>query len=254
LRPKSVFSYVNCDAIKLCSRLGSMKDKTSLSHLYSRRFPSSQREAKLRLWRELIDGFFQREIDSAGGGKVLEIASGYGEFISQVRCEEKFALDLNPDAEDFVGEEVSFVCESSTKLGKLGFDNLDVIFVSNFLEHLESKLELEQLLVDSLECLKPTGKLIIMGPNLRYLPGKYWDFYDHHLGLTHLSLIEVLDLKGFEIEKVIPKFLPYTASGPYPSHHLLVRLYLKLPWFWKVLGKQFLVVARRRQVTDGGNK
>jgi SAM-dependent methyltransferase len=226
-----------------------MKDKASLSHLYSRRFPSSQREAKIRLWRELIDGFFQREIDSAGGGKVLEIASGYGEFISQVRCEKKFALDLNPDAASFVGDDVSFVCESSTKLSELGIDNLDVIFISNFLEHLESKVELEQLLADSLECLKPTGKIILMGPNLRYLSGKYWDFYDHHLGLTHLSLVEVLDLKGFEIERVIPKFLPYTASGPLPTHHLLVRLYLRLPWFWRVLGKQFLIVARRPQAT-----
>ena len=60
-------------------------------------------------------------------------------------------------------------------------------------------------------------------------PGKYWDFYDHHLGLTHLSLIEVLKLKGFDIEVCIDKFLPYTTKGLLPTHPCLVQIYLYFP-------------------------
>jgi len=228
-----------------------MEDKGYLSKLYQMRFPVSQMETKKRLWKELVDGFFQREINSPNG-RILEIAPGYGEFISQIEGVEKFAIDLNPDAANFVGPEVTFFCESALNIRSLGLRNLDVVFVSNFLEHLGSKADLEQLLDGIHECLGLDGKLIILGPNLRYLPGEYWDFYDHHLGLTHLSLSEVLKLKGFTLELVIPRFLPYTVNGSLPSHPLLVRLYLKIPIAWKLLGKQFLVIARKRVLYDSG--
>jgi SAM-dependent methyltransferase len=227
-----------------------MDDKGALSKLYSRRFPESQRNRKREVWKELIDGFFQREVNAAGAGRVLEIASGYGEFISQITSTEKFALDLNPDAASFVGSGVSFFCESSEKLRVLGLTELDVVFISNYLEHLESKAALEELLGEIHHGLRADGKLIIMGPNLRYLPGEYWDFYDHHLGLTHLSLSEILELKGFVLERVIPRFMPYTASSGLPSHPLLVRLYLRFPLAWRILGKQFLVIATKREVAD----
>jgi SAM-dependent methyltransferase len=225
-----------------------MDDKSALSKLYIRRFPTSKRERKRRIWRVLIDGYFQKEIDSAGGGKVLEIASGYGEFISQIKSSERFALDLNPDAADFAGPGVSFYCESSRKLGSLGIKDLNVVFISNYLEHLDSKATLEELLDEVYDCLGPDGRLIILGPNLRYLPGAYWDFYDHRLGLTHLSLSEILELKGFTLERVIPKFLPYSVNGRLPSHPLLVQVYLKFPPVWKVMGKQFLLIATKRAV------
>jgi SAM-dependent methyltransferase len=224
-----------------------MDDKNALSKLYSRRFPESQRERRRLIWKELIDGVFQSEVNAVGGGRVLEIASGYGEFISQIKSAERFALDLNPDSENFVGSGVSFFCESSDRLDSLGLTQLDVVFMSNYLEHLASKASLEKLLDSISRSLRLNGKLIILGPNLRYLPGEYWDYYDHHLGLTHLSLSEILELKGFALERVIPKFLPYTVNGSLPSHPLLVRLYLKFPLAWRILGKQFLVIASKRQ-------
>jgi hypothetical protein len=75
------------------------------------------------------------------------------------------------------------------------------------------------------------------------LPGEYWDFYDHSLGLTHYSLQEVLKLKNFKIDYCLDKFLPYTTKSKLPSHPLLVRAYLMFPIAWKVLGKQFFIVA-----------
>jgi SAM-dependent methyltransferase len=121
----------------------------------------------------------------------------------------------------------------------------DVIFMSNFLEHLPDKKTLDELLDQCMIALKPGGKLIILGPNLRYLPGEYWDFYDHHLGLTHLSLSEALQLKGFIVKKCIDKFLPYTTQGSLPTHPLLVSAYLKFPFIWRLLGKQFFVVSNK---------
>ena len=41
------------------------------------------------------------------------------------------------------------------------------------------------------------------------------------------------------------RFLPYTIVGA-PQYPLpFVRLYLALPWIWPILGRQFLVIARR---------
>ena len=120
-----------------------------------------------------------------------------------------------------------------------------MIFTSNFLEHLPDKKVLDELLDQVMIALKPGGKFLILGPNLRYLPGEYWDFYDHHLGLTHLSLSEALQLRGFNIDQCIDRFLPYTTKGSLPTHPWLVALYLKIPLAWKFLGKQFFIVASR---------
>jgi hypothetical protein len=88
-----------------------------------------------------------------------------------------------------------------------------------------------------------------MGPNIKYLSKEYWDFYDHTLPLSHLSLNEGLVQSGFEVLRVIPKFLPYTTRSVLPQHTALVRLYLSIPLIWRILGKQFLLVARKSERT-----
>jgi hypothetical protein len=84
-----------------------------------------------------------------------------------------------------------------------------------------------------------------MGPNIKYVGGAYWDFYDHHLALTELSLKEAFEAAGLQPESVWERFLPYTMVNA-PAYPLtLLRLYLAMPFAWKALGKQFLVIARK---------
>jgi hypothetical protein len=52
-------------------------------------------------------------------------------------------------------------------------------------------------------------------------------------------------MQGFDIELCIDRFLPYSTQGSLPTHPWLVRLYLHVPLVWKLLGKQFLVVASK---------
>ena len=84
-----------------------------------------------------------------------------------------------------------------------------------------------------------------MGPNIRYLPGSYWDFFDHHVILTERSLDEALSVTGFTVESAIARFLPYTMVGGPKYPLLLLRLYLNLPFLWWIKGRQFLVIASR---------
>lgn len=154
-------------------------------------------------------------------------------------------MDLNPDAPRYLGAEVEFLLQDCSTRWPLADGSLDVVFTSNFFEHLPDKATLGRTLDEIRRCLKPGGRLVAMGPNIKYLPGAYWDFWDHYVILTELSLREALETRGFKMDVCLGRFLPYTmASGPkWPL--IFLRAYLKLSWAWKFFGKQFLVVAKR---------
>ena len=214
-----------------------------LSELYRIRFAEDQLPRKNAIWRVICQSFLQRFISPEN--TVVDVACGYGEFLNNISAARKIALDLNVDALKYLGPEVEFHQCMATDLGSVVDGRADVVFTSNFLEHLPDKKTLDLFLDQVLIALKPGGKYLILGPNLRYLPGKYWDFYDHHLGLTHLSLSEALRLKSFDIQTCIDRFLPFTTQGALPTHPWLVWIYLKVPPVWKIFGSQFFIVARK---------
>jgi dolichol-phosphate mannosyltransferase len=122
-----------------------------------------------------------------------------------------------------------------------------VVFSSNFLEHLPCKEEVSNVLREALRVLRPGGTLILMGPNIRLIPGVYWDFFDHQVALSERSLCEALTITGFDLVRVEPRFLPYTTRSALPQAPWLVALYLMLrPVSSSILGKQFLIVAKKR--------
>jgi SAM-dependent methyltransferase len=216
---------------------------TNLSELYKIRFSTEELPRKNAIWQTLCKNFFQKYVKPSD--TVVDIACGYGEFLNNIQAKRKLAIDLNQDARRFLPSTTEFHHRSATELASVVQGQADVVFTSNFLEHLPDKATLDVLLDQIQLALKPGGRYLILGPNLRYLPGEYWDFYDHHLGLTHLSMCEALQLKGFEIEVCIDRFLPYTTQGALPTHPWLVWCYLQVPFAWRLLGKQFFIVARR---------
>jgi SAM-dependent methyltransferase len=213
-----------------------------LQRIYEARF-SSKVEYRRRIWRVLVADWFGQYVRPRD--TVLDLGCGYGEFINTIQCGAKFAMDLNPAAPRFLDPDVKFLLQDCSVRWQLEEASLDVVFTSNFFEHLPDKAALGRTLDEIKRCLRPHGRLIAMGPNIKYLPGKYWDFWDHYVALTEVSLKEALTTRAFSVDVCLGKFLPYTmASGPrYPL--ILLRLYLKLPLAWRVFGKQFLVVAAR---------
>ncbi len=216
-----------------------------LLELYKIRFSEKVLPRKNQIWKIICTNFLQKYISEHS--VVVDVACGYGEFINNINASKKIAIDLNPDAKNYLMPDVEFKLIKALSLStiKKKEGEVDVVFTSNFLEHLPNKHTLDAFLEQVNLVLKAGGKYIILGPNLRYLAGQYWDFYDHHLGLTHLSLCEALKLKGFEIEVCIDKFLPYTTQGSLPTHPLFVWLYLRLPFLWKIFGKQFFILAKK---------
>ena len=176
---------------------------------------------------------------------VLDLGCGHCEFINNVRCSQKFAMDLNPDAERLASSEVSVLKQDCSVAWSVPAQSLDVVFTSNFFEHLPTKYALEQNLFEAYKALRLGGCLIALGHNIKHLPGTYWDFFDHYLPLTELSLIEVLRKCGFEVVFCRDRFLPYTMSDGCEYPTWILHLYLKMPLAWSFFGKQFLVVARK---------
>jgi len=90
------------------------------------------------------------------------------------------------------------------------------------------------------------GVILILQPNIKFAYKEYWDFFDHNVPLSDKSLVEALGIAGFEVDKVIPAFLPYTTKSRLPQWELLVRIYLKIPFIWRILGKQVFVIGRKK--------
>lgn len=217
-----------------------MPDDTSA--LYRLRFPLDERDAKIAIWRVLCADFFSRYI--AATDRVLDIACGYGEFINNIRAAERHGVDINPDTAALLAKDVQFHATPATDLRALTPHYFDAVFMSNFLEHLPSKTDVLKVFEECRRVLMPGGRILVMGPNIRLLPGAYWDFFDHHLALSHLTVAEGLRLAGFEVELSLARFLPYTTRSRLPQRPALVRLYLKVPLAWRLLGKQFFVIGR----------
>ena len=91
--------------------------------------------------------------------------------------------------------------------------------------------------------LKRNGRLLILQPNIRYCFRDYWMFFDHITPLDDRSLSEALEISGFRIIKCIPKFLPYTVKSRFPKSSFLIKIYLKVPIFQKLFGKQAFIYA-----------
>lgn len=213
--------------------------------LYRARFSPADIASKERVWVILCADFFSKFVRP--DDRVLEIAAGYCEFINNIRCAEKYAYDVNPDTARYAGERVKVVTGDCRDMSALPAAYFNVVFASNFFEHLESKRDMDLVLQQARERLRPGGRMLILQPNIRYLGPRYWDFYDHMLPLTHVSMREALIKNGFEVERLIPKFLPYTFKSRLPTAGWMVALYLRVGIAQWILGKQMFAVAVRPQ-------
>ena len=157
---------------------------------------------------------------------------------------EKISLSKK-EIKSLLDKEIIFHEQDCSKPWKIESNSLDLVFTSNFFEHLPNKESLDCTMGEVKKALKPGGRLIAMGPNISVLKGQYWDFWDHHVALSDQSLCELLDIHDFTIEKSYSKFLPYNMVRVKERPLFLVSLYIRFPFLWKIFGKQFLVVSKK---------
>lgn len=215
----------------------------NVEKLYRHRFSADTKQTKAKVWEVVVKDYLHRWIEPTD--TVLDLGCGYGEFLNNVTSARRIGVDFNPDSKKHLQEEIEFHEGDVTDLSFLPDNSVNVIFTSNMLEHLRGKKEVEDLCTEARRVLTSGGHFIALGPNMRFLHGEYWDFWDHSVAITDRSLEELLQYLDFEIQQCHPQFLPYTTQSRYPQSPFLVKAYLRTPLAWRFMGKQFLVRAMK---------
>lgn len=212
----------------------------NFQRLYEYRFKDIDQSTRVEVWDEIAPHVWEL---MGRPQRVLDPAAGRGEFVNAVPAPERWAVDQVPYAEGTFKDGTTFVVSDIFE-ADLPDKHFDGIYISNFLEHLPSQDKVAELLEKLHSHTAPGGRIAIMGPNFRYTAKEYFDMADHTVILTHRGVEEHLYAAGYEPERVIAQYLPYSFRSRLPASRALTKRYLATPLAWKLLGKQFLVIGR----------
>lgn len=195
--------------------------------------------ARRAVWREIV-----RYVagDAPDVETLVELGPGYGDFIDQFPAKRKIAFDLNPEMRSFMGEDVELRIEDAAALGSLPAASVDLVFASNFLEHLEGD-DVDRLFESIHRALRPGGRLMLIQPNHRRCADHYFDDPTHVTIFDDQNIGPWLERAGFRVLRLEPGLLPFSMKSRAPKWPLLVRLYLNSPI--RPLSAQMYVVAER---------
>ena len=214
-------------------------DGINYERLYAYRFQDVDQAGRQAVWRE-IARYVHARMDAPE--RMLDPAAGRGEFITAVPAAERWGVDMVKQADlEAAGVHMIIADIMDAELPAGYFDG---VFLSNFLEHLPSQDAVADVLGRLRTAMAPGGRIAIIGPNFRYCAREYFDCADHTVVLTHVSMAEHLYAAGFEVTTVVPQFLPYSFRGLLPPSPRLTSAYLRVPALWRLLGKQFFLLAR----------
>ena len=78
------------------------------------------------VWQILTRDFFQHYVDPSA--TVLDLGSGWGEFIRHIPAHRRIAMDLNPDMPSRVGSSVETIVQDCSQTWPVSDSSLDVVF------------------------------------------------------------------------------------------------------------------------------
>lgn len=205
---------------------------------YIGRYP--QLKSRLGVWREIVR-FVEK--DAGQADTLLELGAGYCDFVNQFPARRKIAYDINPEMLKFADENVEMHIGDVSTSGCLEKEfSVDLVFASNFLEHLDRD-ELDKVIPKIKMVLKPGGRLILIQPNYDLFPDRYFDDPTHKTIFSDKNIKPFLNSFGFSVIKLIPGLLPFSMKSRLPKLPILIRLYLMSPV--RPMAGQMYVVAER---------
>lgn len=173
---------------------------------------------------------------------LLDLGAGYGDFSREIRSGRKWALEQNGGLVKYWCKSVTPLIQSASDPWPLESGSLGTVLASNFFEHFTLEQGAE-ILAEARRVLRSGGRLIIVQPNFRLEPRRYFDDYTHRTAFTDNGFRDFLLASGWKILHSEPRFLPFSMKSKLPTAEWLVRLYLALPF--RPWAGQFLVVAEK---------
>lgn len=196
-------------------------------------------KARKRVWREIVR-FVASDVQQIE--TLIELGAGYCDFINQFPATQKIAFEINPEMATYADKNIDFRLEDAISgIQNIESKSVDLIFASNFLEHLE-EAELNQLLPEVVRCLKSDGQMIIIQPNYSLCAKNYFNDPTHKLIMSDKNLESYINPYGLRVVKLIPNVLPFSLKTRLPKWPLLVRLYLASPV--KPFGAQMYAILK----------
>lgn len=191
------------------------------------------------VWRAVTEDLAR--LCPGGWDAVVDLGTGYGDFINQVPARRRTAVDRE-DVREFLDPAVKFHQTEATDLSFLADESTDLVFASNLLEHLE-RSQAEAVVREAHRILKPGGRLILIQPNFRLCCKRYFDDYTHQTIFTDESLCGLVKANRFTVVLRRNRYLPFSMQGILPKSYWLTKLYLQLRL--PVMARQLLVIAAK---------
>jgi len=191
------------------------------------------------VWRE-IARYVAR--DARGANTVVELGAGYCDFINEFPATKKIAFDLNPEMRRHAAPDVEMRIEDCVTLPGVASGTVDLVFASNFLEHLDAG-ELAVLLPAIARVLRPGGRLALIQPNHARCREHYFDDPTHKTVFDDVTISCFLAPHALRVVRLVPGLLPFSMKSRLPKWGLLVRLFLESPV--RPFAAQMYVVAER---------
>lgn len=196
-------------------------------------------KGRARVWRAIAE-YVRRDAPSVD--TLVELGAGYCDFSNAFPAKKKIAFDLNPEMRAFAERDVELRIEDATRLPGVPAGSVDLVFASNFLEHLGGE-ELDTLLPRCREVLAADGRLILIQPNHRLCAEHYFDDPTHQTVFDDANIAVWLGMHGLVPRRIVPGLLPFSMNGRLPKTYVLTAAYLRSPW--RPLAAQMYVVAGR---------
>ncbi len=210
---------------------------TAIKNYHEVRFQYDPRRAVVWV---AICRYLQRWVSEDEG--LIELGAGYGEFSKNIRAGAKWALDMNPELAAHWGRDIRPLIQSATDRLPVASESVATVFASNFFEHFTIE-QGEVILSEAYRVLRPGGRLIVVQPNFRLEPRRYYDDYTHRTAYTDNGFTDFLRSLGWNIVHSEPRFTPFSMKSRFPVAGWLIRLYLALPF--RPFAGQFMLVAEK---------
>jgi len=153
-----------------------------------------------------------KEYNLKKNSRILEMGCGRGEFLNEFTKlgMHGFGIDLSNYANKFCKNAEIKVGDLSKESVPYADNSFDIVFSKSFIEHFYNP---EEIFKEAYRVLKPSGILINLTPEWKYIYKSFYDDYTHRTPFTKKSLEDIHLVTGFKDVKVVSfKQLPILWS------------------------------------------